>query len=661
MKKIKIVVHVCFLLLCVGLSNKTYCQIDTSYSLEYMTDTLVLGAHPLTSQFKLKHNSIYISRNSKELAATFDDPSRVLYRHVGISTANDQANGIIYHGLPADFTKWAIHGAEIVNPNHTSNAGTFSDISSQSSGGVLGIPFDVINTFSFHANANLENTPSTVAGVANFNFLSESENFFKIGLLGLELATQSKKTKIPIKTHFRYSTVGLIGQFGVDFGGEKIAFADGFIQAGILPSLNFITGVGFSSNTFEGVEDPEDATIQKELTDIDFKSQFLYSGFVFEKNRHKHTLMYSQKMDKRTATSDFFEVFPEARFDNTKISYAGQIPVFAEDLDNFDVLVNATYNHVDHLFPNSSSNDTRNHFGFALRYKWFNDLYSISAKVGPKLYENTNEMTPEVSLIATRQFNSSSIEWSNSVSSQEQNAEIYGLITNGFNLNEFIQANRSFNSALTYKAEFNKNQKILARLYYHNITRLPININGLSPVLMVPFNDVETELYGVGYAYNYGLELMYDHQFDNGFYLNANLTLFEFKYVSENLWLLYNLPELKESEFNPTNDFNYIGNVNFSKTWKLKKNKMLSANVAFHLRGGAYDHYDITSPEQLKPYRRLDTRVQYEFKKSTISLDIQNVLNRRNDAYYFYDQLLQEKVLQQQLGLIPVLSWKRVF
>ena len=641
--------------LLIGYHSQSNAQIDT-FSLQYLSDTLVVSDRSLNNQFRLKNNSIYVSREARELAATFDDPSRVLYRHPGISTANDQANGIIYHGMPSDLVKWSIHGAEIVNPNHLSNAGTLSDLSSPSAGGVLAIPFDVINNFSFHANTHVENTPTTIGGVANFNFISEGQNFFKIGLLGLEAGSQTKNANIPVKTHFRYSTVGLIGQLGVDFGGEKIAFTDGFVQLGLTPDLHLISGGGFSSNIFRGVEDSELAISQKELTDIDFSSYFFYSGLVFDKKRNKHTLMFSRKEDSRMASSDFFDVFPLAEFENYKVSYAGQIPIFNKDISNFDLLVNSTYSDVQHIFPNSLSDDWRANFLFSLRYLWFNNKYSLSAKVGPKLELNQKEITPEISIVASRQFNASSLELSNSISTQEQNAEIFGYGQLGFHRN--LLSTKSYNSALSYKAEFVKNQKILFRLFYHHIYDLPSSsvgdYQGVSPVLTIPFN-ADVILTNIGLANNVGLEIMFDQQFDNGFYFNTNLTYFDFK---SNLTKSSTL--FRPDNRNVTNNFKYIFNSNISKSWSFKNDKNLSANIAFHLRGGAFDYFDIESVERLAPYHRLDMRIQYEYKKSILSLDIQNLLNRKNDGFYFFDELLQQRVLNQQLGLIPVFSWKRL-
>jgi len=372
--------------------------------------------------------------------------------------------------------------------------------------------------------------------------------------------------------------------------------------------------------------------------------------------------MFSQKKDRRTSTSDLIDVFPLAEFENYKISYAGQLPVFEDDLDNFDIVINANYSDVKHEFPYSFSDDWRSYFVFGLRYIWFNDLYSVSAKVGPQIEVNNLEITPEISFIATRQFNASSLELSTSTSSQEQGPEVYGL-NRSISTSSLIRdplRNKSFNMGLAYKAEFKRGQKILMRTYYQLLRDVPLNEFGYSPILQTATFPDGQEIFSFGAAYNYGLEMMFDQQFDNGFYVNANLTLFELIHDGDNVEVYADFINLSK-ELDATNNFNYISNINFSKSWDLNKGKNLTANIAFHLRGGAYDYFDYTNPIQLRPYHRIDARIQYDFKKSIIALDIQNVLNRKNDAFYFYDQLLQEKVLNQQLGLIPVLSWKRRF
>ena len=113
-------------------------------------DTVNISVHPMRDYYSFDQKAIVINRRSQELAATFDDPSRVMYRQAGISLDNDQNNSIVYRGLPSEYVRWSVDGAEIVNPNHLSNAGRLSDQSSPAAGGVLAIPFDVIKSFSFY-------------------------------------------------------------------------------------------------------------------------------------------------------------------------------------------------------------------------------------------------------------------------------------------------------------------------------------------------------------------------------------------------------------------------------------------------------------------------------------------------------------------------------
>ena len=75
--------------------------------------------------------------------------------------------------------------------------------------------------------------------------------------------------------------------------------------------------------------------------------------------------------------------------------------------------------------------------------------------------------------------------------------------------------------------------------------------------------------------------------------------------------------------------------------------------------------YDINSSfsTSFDPYQRLDLRIVYQSGrdkkyKHRWSLDIQNVLNTQNDGFRYYDRWLKKVILQKQLGLVPVLSYR---
>ncbi|MFT5569761.1 MAG: hypothetical protein ACI9RP_001811, partial [Cyclobacteriaceae bacterium] len=53
----------------------------------------------------------------------------------------------------------------------------------------------------------------------------------------------------------------------------------------------------------------------------------------------------------------------------------------------------------------------------------------------------------------------------------------------------------------------------------------------------------------------------------------------------------------------------------------------------------------------------------FEKEKSTryLSLDIQNMLNRENQSFPFYDEFLNEEAFSTQLGLVPILTYRIAF
>ena len=271
--------------------------------LHFVEDTIEFVEHPLSSQFDFKQNNLVIKKSSKDLAATFDDPSRVLYRHSGISIQNDQNNAIIYRGLPSEYMRWSIGGAEILNPNHLSNAGRITDQVSPAAGGVLGIPFDVINSFNFYGNPYDNSMFSSLSGVGEFNFNSRSDNFVKLGLLGMEAGIQTEG-KLATKAHFRYSTVGLLSDLGVDFDGEAIKFYDGFVQTEITDKLTFIGSMGVSSNNKTAVADSSVIEEFKDLQDINFESKFWIAGLTYKTDNQSHSAFFSKRYMDRVSRSN---------------------------------------------------------------------------------------------------------------------------------------------------------------------------------------------------------------------------------------------------------------------------------------------------------------------------------------------------------------------
>ena len=88
----------------------------------------------------------------KVMPASFQDPARILINYPGFSTQNDGANAIIFRGMPPEFSRWQLFGADIVNPNHLANAGTANDLATGNAGGVNALSGSVLDYYHFEPN-----------------------------------------------------------------------------------------------------------------------------------------------------------------------------------------------------------------------------------------------------------------------------------------------------------------------------------------------------------------------------------------------------------------------------------------------------------------------------------------------------------------------------
>jgi hypothetical protein len=161
--------------------------------------------------------------------------------------------------------------------------------------------------------------------------------------------------------------------------------------------------------------------------------------------------------------------------------------------------------------------------------------------------------------------------------------------------------------------------------------------------------------------------------FTGNYFILVNGTFYESKYTGGD-------GIQRDTRYNGNYIFNLTGGKEFH--WdKSKKNKVLGINAHFIYRGGFRETpIDIENSEaagktiyieveafsiQQKDYFRIDLRIYYKKNKpkytSTIALDIQNLTNNENTAFSYYDAQKGALVVKNQLGLIPILSYRITF
>lgn len=595
----------------------------------------------------------------KRLPGGFDDPSRVLLHFPGIAIANDQANGILYHGLPSHLTNWRLNGLDIVNPNHLSNAGTLSDLASPSAGGVNMFSGNVLDGFQFISPTLTGKRSWALAGIADLQATTQRQNYLQLSVLGLEAGLHKKwNDNTRAFVNYRYSFTGLLDDIGVALGNEAIRFDD--LVGGISSqskhfNSTLLVAIGRSSNQHLPQDEPY--LTFKDGQNITYHSKNLTTQWLvsqsFDSNlKLDFGLSYSQRNDMRTAFGkvnlpDSSVVFVDDLLDNTHRKFTAKTLLHLPG----GYQVEARFMHDQLAFEQAPGNmGTRSqnrktnavllstHKVFALT-----EHLLLSAEMG-FLYQTSSHLLPGLGLEYVQGIYSVKASFTKNAS--------YGLQNNPTADGDI----RGLNYMLDYKITTSKWRGSISG-FYHGLTGLAADSLQYNYLHGFDFN-VTGALTQSGLGKSEGISVMaeYDAGKNWWFHLNHSWLRTQYKNNEAANW--------QHAE----NDFGWMGNGNAGKKLALGSGT-LSISLSCHYRGGQYyfnikaDNHlatkDYATPPQMRfdPYIRWDARVNYNWKKSMLSLDIQNLTNRANDGYL--RQGPSGPYVEAQLGLIPVISYKR--
>ena len=613
--------------------------------------------------------------------ASFDDPSRLLMKYPGFSVSNDQNNAIIYDGLPSHYSTWSLYGAQIANPNHLSNAGRVNDKPSRSAGGVNIFSGQVIGGLDYHTG--IDGPAHGIGGVADMSLRSPYQNSItaNLSLIGLEAGIDRvfDEGNSSLLANYRYSTVGLLGQMGVDFGGDKITYQDVLAEYKTKwrdQEIIVTCAYGKSSNNFERqlLQSDSSATF-KEIQDIELYAQNIATALSISGFNHRLTLAYSSRDENRESrymwndeseftssqlTENILSLYGYKTWETDKIDYKISLNANQYSYDIFDV--NSRY-------FDSVLNDFSKFIFFDNAYLeirprvtlgWNideNQILSIGSSAFIQSYNNDAYLLPFISY--TGKINSYNTSLIIQNDRQSVSPELLGM--SGFDgVTSFGNSSMNSINSWAFKLDVNKSKygfMLFCNLLFDTPFSPTSGISGLSELGQLPIQPLGS----IEDAITFGSKVYAGFDI-NSYKIYVNYTFME---------------NLLDYDFNHSIplDFTTMFNFKLDKSMTLSDEKSLRVTTSFHFRNGyqrmlidedesrlihqtIYGQYDFS---RLNNYHRIDLRISYIKKgkwRNVFSLDIQNVMNRQNDAYYYFDPLLDEIVLQKQLGLIPILSWR---
>jgi hypothetical protein len=627
------------------------------------------------------------------MPANFFDPVRMLSSYPGVVATNDQANNIVVKGNSPTGLLWRLNGMDIVNPNHLANAGTFNDKPTANGGGVNILSAQMLDRTDFYGGtmpARYGNLTSAALDMTlRTGNSTKREYTAQASLIGLDFAAEGpigKNNSASYLANYRYSTVGLLSQMGVNFGGEAINFQDFSFnvntKTGERGSLSFFGFGGISSNVFKAKDETEWEVDKDRFTikysnktyalgtrfDLALKKSFGFSSGVTisgnDQTRNAESvptpqlpLQRSDYMSKRTLVSGF-------------AALTGKLSSLIST--EFGVMVNFYDDEIrsNELLPSQSiivggsegSVLLQPYAQVALRTERF------TASLGGRyMYStlNATALDPRVNL-QYQILPASNISLTFGQMSQMLAPGVYLMPQNSVGLSrQFLK--RKF-VELGHMTQLD-NWKINSTIFYHFYDDVPVSMNNNFSVLNYVEGIVTEALTPMGTGSNRGITVQAERSFVSGFYLLTGASVYKSVYTAQDgierptkfdgkysLMLTGGREWNKEVKGN-NRSFGVHGRMLYMGG---QRETPINENLSRGLGTTAY--LGSTNSLSLKDYMRFDLRLSWRKDKKnytrTVALDIQNVAGIKNEAFMYYDAFQGKVVTQYQVGFIPVLVYR---
>lgn len=637
---------------------------------------------------------------SERFAASMNDPGRMALSFAGVNLTNDITNEISIRGNAPNGLLWRLEGVEIPMPNHFNIEGLYA-------GNISILSNNLLDRSDFSTGAFAAEYGNALSGVYDLRLRTgndaKREYVVQVGFLGLEAAAEGpfvKGKRSSYVFNYRYSTLGLFKAVGANLGGDLLtSFQDLNLK------LNFPTkklgtfsifAVGGLSNA--GYEPETDSTKwsggwDQSRVKEDYRNHFLATGvahkyIINEKNYIHTTLAYTSSGNnlKHSYLTDSLQLMDYWWYNvsNSAIRLATQ--------------VNTKFNSRNHLRYGLNYN----YLLFHLRDKWrddWGDHYEASGRANFIQIYAQHKYRINGNLTVIGGFHASyfdvngkfafeprlAFDWRFApkhklslgfgLHSRQESLAFYFIQEEGTPgyINRYLDYSRAMHLVLGYDFNIIHNLTLHAEVYYQYLYGIPVRTKANS--WSVINNDQayeKNQLVNGGIGTNYGLEITIDKAFSKNWYVLVTGSFYNSIYQgSDNIW--------RNTKFNG----NYITSVTGGKDFRVGKNgkNVIGVNLKFFFAGG--NRYtpinleeSIAQGEEVRDkdrrfearvddYLRLDARIRFKHNLRKVawevSIDIQNVTNKKNEISRKYNRASESIVKKYQQGIIPVLRFRVEF
>lgn len=621
--------------------------------------------------------------------ANFFDPLRLAVSTPGVVAMNDLGNVVSVKGYSPNAMTWRMQGLEVLNPNHLANGGTFSDRPAALGGSVSVVSAQVLDQTQLVTGWFPASFGNALAAAVDMQLRRGNKNQHEYtaqaSVVGLELAAEGpldRKNQSSWLANYRYSTVGLLSGLGLNFGDEAIRFQDftfhGHVQHAKSETSFFGFG-GTSSNRFVRKPEPDWKT-EKDRYNINFSGRVWAIGArhtwgqvwrwewgtafsAQQQNRYavgaaipqphisaevfeqKQSLLSSRLRVQRNWKTRALEAGVQANYQNGTLAVQTIVPIDpAGAFPNFRGTVAGTL-----LQPYL-------HYVHQLSARW---ELQAGMRVPFFAFNRTHAWEPRMAI--QRRLANGSLHMSYSQVSQTQSLQTY--LQPG---NRGLELTRSFQWLAAWQRRVAQHQ-FGAQAYYHRVRNVPIAADGSLFSVVNQFDEFAPPgLVSAGKGSQAGIGASAERSFSGSYYYAINGTLYRATFT-----------DIQGMNYPSRFNGRFAGNILAGKEWGTAA-RAFGVHARFIYFGGLrQQQVDVAASQalgttrfdsqsgfgmRLPDYGRADLRISWRKNRHrytrTLSLDIQNVTNRQNVAFTYFDTHLQRVASRAQLGIIPVLVYR---
>lgn len=645
-------------------------------------------------------------------AATANDPGRLVMSFPGVQPSRDSRSDIVIRGNSSAGVLWRLEGIDIPNPNHFARRGS-------SGGGITIFSASLLGSSDFSVGAFPAEYGNAFAGVFDMRFrngnMYQREHTFRAGLLGLDLATEGpiKEGKSSYLMNFRYSTLGILNAAGLYLVGPRTDnnfqdFSFKIHHKGKKSQLSFWGIGGNSRELFRTNDMPwttySDYTAYRFTTQmaviganwkhlIDDKSYLQVSAGLMGQNITVQDDTLSPMLQAFAVNKEEFitqqatvHAFYKRTFSprwNLKLGAIGTAMAYQMRHERWDDerLVYQT------ILDASSSPEQRPPGEGALPTQ-IQSYLQFSFRPAPRLVFNAGGHLLHTNIGEGRSALEPRLALRYELSRRNSISLSYGIHHRMPTLgNYFVYADGSFpnldldlirasHTVLAFNQLLGETLNLSVEAYWQQLSQVPMGIS--ADRIYWSLNDVqgfaEEALVSEGTGRNIGIDVFLEKFFDQGTFFILSTSVFSSTFQVPGDERRYN------TQYNSRFSLNFTG----GKTWMLNNNTFLEGGFRVLFNAGTpitplaegFDSQDGADPildglrpfeERTVPYVRPDLRIALRKNKEKTSywlaLDIQNLINRRNeDAIdYEFNRELGVWGHRPQSGLTPLITFQLDF